>query len=150
MAGISELTVHTGYWLRLVSNAVSHAFAAKVSAEGVTVAEWVVLRSLYGNGDMAPTALAEAMGMTKGAISKLSDRLLAKELIGRSHNPDDGRAHRLSLTEKGRMKVPKLAVLADQNDAEYFGVLKNEEHATLKQILKKLAERRGILGAPVD
>ena len=46
MAAVSDLTAHTGYLLRMVSNAVSQEFARKVAGEGVTVAEWVMLRSL--------------------------------------------------------------------------------------------------------
>ncbi len=34
----SELTEHLGYWLRLVSNHVSHTFAARLAAKDVTVA----------------------------------------------------------------------------------------------------------------
>ena len=43
----SDLTAHTGYWLRMVSNAVSQDFARKVADEGVTVAEWSFMRALY-------------------------------------------------------------------------------------------------------
>jgi hypothetical protein len=42
----SKLSHHLGYWLRLVSNPVSVTFARKLTAEEVTVAEWVVLYSL--------------------------------------------------------------------------------------------------------
>ena len=80
MPPASDLTAHTGYWLRMVSNAVSQDFARKVADEGVTVAEWSFMRALYDADAMAPSALAEKMGMTKGAISKLADRLLGKGL----------------------------------------------------------------------
>lgn len=36
---ISALDSRLGYWLRYVSNQVSHAFSPKVQARGVTVAE---------------------------------------------------------------------------------------------------------------
>ncbi|WP_337268757.1 MarR family winged helix-turn-helix transcriptional regulator [Oryzifoliimicrobium ureilyticus] len=147
---ISALTDHTGFWLRMVSNAVSHEFAGKVSAEGVTVAEWSFMRVLSEAEATAPTVLAEKMGMTKGAISKLAERLLAKELIQKSKNLEDARAHSLSLTAIGRAKLPVLAALADQNDVAFFGVLTQEEHETLRLILKRLAERRGLKTIPVD
>ncbi|MCR6631210.1 MAG: MarR family transcriptional regulator [Magnetospirillum sp.] len=150
MSTVSDLTAHTGYWLRMVSNAVSQDFARKVSDEGVTVAEWTFMRALYDAKAMAPSALAEKMGMTKGAISKLADRLLEKGLLARTDNPDDKRAHSLSLTDAGRTKVPVLAALADMNDAEYFDVLTREEHETLDRILKALVERRGLRTPPVD
>jgi DNA-binding MarR family transcriptional regulator len=146
----SELADHTGYWLRMVSNAVSQEFARKVAGEGVTVAEWAFMRALLDHDGTPPTALAERMGMTKGAISKLADRLLAKCLIERTENPRDKRAHSLSLTAEGRALVPVLAALADMNDAEFFGVLTRDEHDALDRILKTLAERRGLKTIPVD
>lgn len=146
----SELTDHTGFWMRMVSNAVSQEFSRKVTAEGVTVAEWTFLRVLYDMDPTPPSVLADRMGMTKGAISKLADRLLAKDLITRSENPQDKRAHSLSLTREGRAKVPVLAALADENDAEFFGVLTKDERAALNLVLKALAERRGLKTTPVD
>ena len=75
---VSELTAHLGFWLRAVSNHVSRAFAEKLGAKGVTVAEWVMLRALYGKEPTPPSRLAQAMGMTRGAITRLADRLIAK------------------------------------------------------------------------
>lgn len=150
MASTSELTAHTGFWMRMVSNAVSQEFARKVAGEGVTVAEWSFMRALFDHDPTPPSLLADRMGMTKGAISKLAERLLAKGLIVRTENSQDKRAHSLSLTGEGRAKVPVLAALADENDAEFFGVLKKDEHETLDRILKALAERRGLKTTPVD
>jgi len=138
----SDLHAHLGYWLRTVSNAVSHRFARRVEAEGVTVAEWVVLRMLYDVEGIAPSVLAARMGMTKGAISKLADRLLAKALVVRRPNPDDGRAHELVLEPAGRALVPRLAELADRNDAAFFAVLAQDERRQLKRILKKIVAER--------
>ncbi len=134
----------------MVSNAVSHEFARKVSREGVTVAEWAFMRTLYDLSATPPSVLAERMRVTKGAISKLSDRLIAKGLVDRVQSAQDKRAHTLSLTAEGRAKIPALATIADQNDAEFFSVLTAEEHETLNRILRALAERRGLDATPVD
>lgn len=150
MTSASELTDHTGYWMRLVSNAVSQEFARKVSGEDVTVAEWSFMRALYDLEPTPPSVLAETMGMTKGAISKLSERLVTKGLVERTESREDKRAHSLSLTAEGRAKIPILASLADKNDAEFFGVLTKDEHETLDRMLKLLAERRGLKAIPVD
>jgi DNA-binding MarR family transcriptional regulator len=85
----------------------------------VTVAEWVFLRSLHDVDRIAPSLLAERMGMTRGAISKLADRLLGKALVERAASPDDGRAQVLALTPAGRALVPGLAEIADANDAAF-------------------------------
>ncbi|PNG25730.1 MarR family transcriptional regulator [Methylocella silvestris] len=144
------MTDHTGYWMRMASNAVSQEFARKVSGEDVTVAEWSFMRALCDLEPTPPSVLAESMGMTKGAISKLAERLVAKGLVERTESQQDKRAHSLSLTPEGRAKIPVLASLADENDAEFFGVLTKEEHETLDRILRVLAERRELRATPVD
>jgi DNA-binding MarR family transcriptional regulator len=147
---LPELTDHLGYWLRLVSNSVSTTFARRLEAEDVTVAEWVVLRVLFDVDELVPSKLAARMSMTRGAISKLSDRLMAKQLIGRSDSLDDGRAHTLRLTDKGRRLVPRLAKLADTNDQSFFGALSSEERAVLRRTLEKIVRRHGLNDTPVD
>ena len=109
----AALQAHLGYWLRAVSNAVSHSFSRKMEGEGVTVAEWVFLRTLFDVERIAPSELAERMGMTKGAISKLADRLVAKELIKRDADPEDGRGQTLCLQKPARKLVLRLAQLAE-------------------------------------
>jgi DNA-binding MarR family transcriptional regulator len=147
---VSELTAHLGFWLRAVSNHVSHAFARKVAAEDVTVAEWVMMRALYGKDPMAPSRLADEMRMTRGAITKLADRLIDKTLIVRKASRDDGRAQTLALTARGSDLVPKLAALADRNDAEFFGHLTPAEQRTLERLLKRMIERSHITEIPTE
>jgi len=149
MSTVADLASHTGYLLRMVSNAVSLEFARKVAAEGVTVAEWVMLRSLYGSDAIAPSVLARKMGMTKGAISKLADRLLGKGLVERTGNPDDRRGHSLSLSAAGRRKVPILASLADANDAVFFAGMANEDQGRLRALLQLLIANHGLTAMPV-
>ena len=147
---VSRLGDHLGFWLRFVSNAVSHSFARKVEARGVTVAEWALLRVLYGAEGAAPSKAAAQLGMTRGAITKLADRLIGKSLLLRRADPDDGRAQTLALTAKGRRLVPELAALADENDAAFFADLPAKERAKLEQLLKGIVTRRGLKHLPVD
>lgn len=140
----SQLTSHLGYWLRHVSNHVSQAFARKVEQEGVTVAEWVVLRELFGQAEVAPTRLAERLGLTRGAISKLAERLLSKGLILRRDDEADARAQLLALSNAGRDLVPRLSALADQNDVEFFDHLTQTERETVERVLRDIVERRGL------
>lgn len=147
---VSDLTAHLGYWLRYVSNYVSQAFARKVEAHGVTVAEWVLMRQLLGEEALAPSLLAERMGMTRGAISKLAERLIAKSMLVRAADPEDGRAQLLSLTPAGRALVPELAALADANDAEFFDHLEPKDRAALLRILRKIVQKHGLKSMLVE
>lgn len=148
--GVSDLEDHLGYWLRLVSNQVSHAFATKIEARGVTVAEWVVLRKLFDEEDVAPGSIASGLGMTRGAISKLADRLVDKKLISRKSFADDLRQQRLALTAKGRALVPVLAADADRNDCDFFGRLKEPDRMLLLGMLQELAKSLDSKASPID
>ncbi len=147
---ISNLGSHTGYWLRLVSNHVSHAFRLKVEARGVTVAEWVVMRALFDVKDVNPSQLAESLGLTRGAVSKLVDRLAAKGYVACRSEKRDRRYQVVKLTASGRKLVPGLAALADQNDREFFGHLGARERSALVAILEGIAHRRELKGVPVE
>lgn len=150
MSAVSNLAEHMGYLLRMVSNAVSQEFARKLAGEGITVAEWAMLRSLYANDRVTPTALADRMSLSKGAISKLVARLLEKGLIEREGDPDDKRAYTLSLSATGAERVPALARIADENDADFFEVLSHKESATLRGLLHALIDRHRLSVMPTD
>lgn len=147
---VPELTDHLGYWLRLLSNHVSHGFARKVADKGVTVAEWALMRVMYGCGPQAPSRVAELMGMTRGAVTRLADRLIDKGLLQREASETDGRAQTLRLTASAERLVPELAALADENDAECFAQLAGEERRALQAILEKAVGRRGISRVAID
>ncbi len=149
-ADVSSLDVHLGYWLRAVSNHVSHAFKTKVERHGVTVAEWVVLRALFDGDGVKPSELATTLGLTRGAISKLVDRLVTKDLVSVRGDARDGRAQLVTLKASGRRLVPKLAALADENDEETFGQLDHQQRSFLLKTLKGIVEHFGLRGAPVD
>jgi DNA-binding MarR family transcriptional regulator len=146
----SDLESHLGYWLRFVSNHVSHAFGLKVEAHGVTVAEWVILRALFDWDGVNPSQLADKIGMTRGAISKLVDRLVGKGLVLCRASKTDRRYQTLTLCASGRKLVPVLATLADRNDEEFFGHLSDAERAQLFATLRNIVQTRGLKQVPVD
>ena len=150
MKPTSKLEDHAGYWLRYVANHVSHAFARKVEAQGVTVAEWVLLRELLDAGAANPSQLADMVGMTRGAVSKLVERLCRKQFAKRSSSNDDRRYHTVKLTTTGKRLVPVLAKLADENDREFFGHLKAEEKDWLVRLLQDIVRLHGWKDLPVD
>jgi DNA-binding MarR family transcriptional regulator len=146
----SELKKHVGFWLRFVSNHVSHAFARKLLLSGVTVAEWVVMRDMFDEEETSPGVVAERIGMTRGGVSKLVDRLVVKELVTRQDRSDDRRFQSIALTAAGRRLLPRLAALADQNDDEFFHPLSARERAALVAAMKKLVEAHGLHTLPTE
>jgi DNA-binding MarR family transcriptional regulator len=145
-----RLEGHLGYWLRRVSNAVSGSFARALNERQTSVAEWVLLRELHERGQTAPGELADSLGLTRGAVSKIVDKLDAKGWIQMEAKEGDSRFRLLSLTRTGRRSLPVLADIADQNDARYFDCLSAKEKNTLRELLIKLADHNRIHNVPTE
>lgn len=147
---MSGLESHLGHWLRRVSNAVSGEFARSLNARQTSVAEWVLLRVLCEREHATPGELAEALTMTRGAISKIVDKLQSKRWITSRIDPEDSRGRILSLTSTGRRHLPELAKIADANDEQFFACLEAAEKSALRDLLSKLAEHHQIHTVPVE
>src|SRR5271170_7963405 len=147
---LAQLESHLGYWLRRVSNAVSGTFARALQEKQTSVAEWVLLRELHERGQTAPGELADGLGLTRGAVSKIVDKLDAKGWIQTEAKEGDSRFRLLSITRAGRRSIPVLAEIADQNDAGYFDCLTAGEKNTLRELLIKLADHNHIHDDPTE
>jgi DNA-binding MarR family transcriptional regulator len=99
---------------------------------------------------MVPSVLADRLGMTRGAISKLADRLSAKALLTRVPGTKDRRYQELALTAASRALVPELSGLADHNDAEFFGHLEPADRATVERVMKDIVRKLGLRAMPID
>lgn len=147
---ISPLETHLGYRLRRVSNSVSSRFAQSLQAKQTSVAEWVLLRHLWDREQAAPGEMAEALTMTRSAISKIIDKLQSKGWIRSKINPEDNRGQLLSLSAAGRRVVPELAEIADHNDQNFFSCLDSEERTALRHLLGKLATHHQMHDVPFE
>jgi DNA-binding MarR family transcriptional regulator len=88
--------------------------------------------------------------MTRGAISKIIDKLQAKGWIRSRINPEDNRIQLLSLTVVGRRVVPQLAEIADRNDDRFFAFLNTNDRQVLRNLLTKLANYHQIRNVPIE
>lgn len=146
----SPLEAHLGFWLRFVSNHVSLRFRQLLEAQGITVTEWVALRTLLAHGEGSHASLIDALGMTKGAASKVISRLEEKGLAQRQWADGNVREQLLVLTSKGRTLVPKLAKLADANDEHFFGHLPPAERQALVATMQALVQHHQLKQFPSE
>jgi DNA-binding MarR family transcriptional regulator len=144
----APLQAHLGFWLRFVSNHVSIRFQQLLEAKGVTVTEWVALRTLWGRNDTSHAELIQALGMTKGATSKVVSRLEEKGLAERQFASGKSRDQSLALTARGKALVPHLAALADANDEHFFSHLGARERQALMTAMQALVEHHQLKDIP--
>ena len=127
--------------LRRASLRVGQEQAAALSPHGVTLSEWTVLRGLYDLGATSPSALADACGLTRGAVTKLVDRLRAKRLVVRAAaGREDRRYQTIALTGAGANLVPVLAEIVAQAEARAFAGVEAADRAALASALGALTD----------
>lgn len=144
----SPLEAHLGFWLRFVSNHVSNRFRLLLEARGVSVTEWVALRTLWTRRETSHAELIKALGMTKGAASKVVSRLEEKGLAERQFASGGSQGQSLVLTRSGKAMVPRLAALADANDDHFFGYLDAQQRQALLTAMQALVQYHGLKDIP--
>lgn len=138
----SNLEEHLGYWLRCLSNFVSHSFAERLAKHDVSVAQWVVLRTLYDTSRVTLNQAAKQIGVDKSSLSRMMERLVHKGLVNRFEG-DDRRSVGLSLTASGKKIVLQLAALADENDQAFFQTLSLKQREEFLKTIKHLLTANG-------
>ena len=138
----SELHDHVGYWLRCLSNLVSSTFAEKLASRDISVAQWVVLRTLYNKREVALNKAAAEVGVDKSSLSRMVERLVQKGLLIRAEG-SDRRSVGLTLTPAAMKLVPQLAKLADENDEGFFNSLSTQQREEFLATIKGLLDANG-------
>lgn len=147
---MNDLDAHFGYLMRRVSNQVSGEFARALRAKSISVAEWVVLSRIASERGITSSQLTDEIDLTRGAISKIVEKLEGKGLVTRESLEGDARVKKLFLTDKGTDILPRLVKIADDNDRRFFDSLSDGEQQILRKLLHKLAAANGISEVPVD
>jgi DNA-binding MarR family transcriptional regulator len=111
--------------------------AALVEPHGITLQQFNVLRILRGAGeDGLPTLeVADRMIEQTPGVTRLLDRLEAKELVRRQRCPKDRRQHLCWITGKGLALLDKLDVVTARAHDESLKGLKQKDRVALIRLL---------------
>ena len=111
--------------------------AALIEPHGITLQQFNVLRILRGAGDEGlPTLeVAERMIEQTPGVTRLLDRLEAKELVRRQRCPKDRRQHLCWITTKGLTLLSKLDALTSRAPEESLKGLRPKERVAIIRLL---------------
>ena len=140
----SGLHDHTGYWLNRLRGVVHSRFEAALAEHGVTVAQWSVLITVYREDAVTPLEIARFIDVDPGSLTRLLDRMEDKGLVGRLPVDGDRRSIRIALTPHAAALTPRLAALADANDAAFFAALPADEVRDFRHALGRLLRAQGV------
>ena len=90
------------------------------------------------NRQLTPTALARAVMVTSGAMTKQLDRLEDANLLYRMPDPDDRRGILIGLTPRGRELIDQVILAHIAHEHDLLAGLTPDERDTLAALLRKL------------
>ncbi len=129
-------------WLQLIRTYehLQAQVASLLQARGLTVAQFEVLSSLATGSCANQQELADRLGVTKGNMVGLIDRLGERGWVEREPAPEDRRVNRVRITEAGKKLIH--SVLPEQAKVveRMLSALDDHEVETLRGLLKKAAK----------
>src|SRR6266487_2244012 len=90
---------------------------------------------LVGDGANTVTQLADRLGITTQAVSKICGVLYTERLIDREPHADDGRSRRLALTREGRRVRDLMEGAGDEAERRWADVVGKETLETVRAVL---------------
>ncbi len=128
------------YLMRRIMVSVGQAADRRFESLGLTNAQWVPLLKLHRGHGSTVAELARECTSDAGAMTRLLDRLEAKELVRRVRSTEDRRVVNLELTDEGQRAAEHIpGVLCEVLNEHLAGFAKSEWQA-LKLYLQRILE----------
>ncbi|MBE3118444.1 MAG: MarR family transcriptional regulator [Candidatus Atribacteria bacterium] len=94
-------------WSEVFMHRSMRDFKRFMDATGLSFSQINILMRLFHGGCAGVSEIGDQLGVTNAAASQAVDRLVQLGLIERTEDPEDRRAKRLALTQKGRTLIEK-------------------------------------------
>lgn len=124
-----------------LSRYFERSLAETANAFGLTMQDWELLSALRRVGPpyrLSPTRLASDLMLSSGAMTARLDRLERAGLARRRPDPDDRRAIRVELTEKGSKTWGEAVDVQAERERRIAAALSEREKEVLNGLLRRL------------
>lgn len=101
----------------------------------LTRLEWCVLSGVALEGHDSPSDLADHVGITRPAVSRLLKGLIARNLIERALTDTDGRSRKITVTAQGEQTLNQCLPLVKSNQEYFTNKLSEAQTAALSDAL---------------
>ena len=107
MPPTKQLTEVVREWSEVFMHRSMRDFKRFMDETDLSFSQMSVLMRLFHGSNCGVSEIGEQLGITNAAASQTVDRMVQLGLIERTEDPDDRRAKRLALTQKGRTFMEK-------------------------------------------
>ncbi len=119
---------------------MADAFNERLKPLGMTRVQWTALYYLGKCDGISQKELAEKMNIKSSTVARLIDRMENDKLVIRSEDPEDRRAVKLVLTEKGKDLREKLLPEGEKMSKVFANGLTDEEIEIFLKVINKMVE----------
>lgn len=133
-----------GYLVKRVRSTLSLAVEREIADHDVTYDQWGVLLMIMNERGDTAAMLARGMDCDTGSMTRMLDRLEAKDLIVRTRSTDDRRRVQLELTRSGKKLAARLIAAIVKVLNRHLDGFSVDELEQFKGFLRRmLANREG-------
>lgn len=137
-----------GYMMRRIIALISQGVEREFEPRGLTNAQWMPLLKLYMGHASTGAELARGCDLDAGSMTRLLDRLEAKQLCRRVRSSDDRRVVNIELTEAGQAAAKEIPEVLCRVQNERLAGFSAEEWLTLKGFLRRILDTAQTLQTP--
>ncbi|MEY4270983.1 MAG: hypothetical protein RLZZ58_2199 [Pseudomonadota bacterium] len=119
---------------------VRRAFDARARAIGVTRPQWQVLTLIRRHEGINQGGLAELLEVEPITVGRMIDRLQEADMVERRADPQDRRAWRLHLTQRGEALMVQLRPLAEDMFVEAFEGFAASDQRAMFDLLERMRQ----------
>ena len=127
-----------GFLLAKAYQRASMLFKEEFEGRDLTPRQFGLLGFLWQEDGITQSELSARSQIDRTTMGGLIDRLEKEGLLVRRSHPEDRRAYRICLTEKGKSLQTELTPLAAAAQEKFTAKLDPQELATLKSLLEKI------------
>lgn len=138
------------YLMRGVLDNVAAEVEQLLAPSGLTHAQWVPLFRLSMGTASTVAELARQCRLDAGAMTRMLDRLEAKELVERTRSTQDRRVVNLALTRKGRAAARVIPGALCEVHNRHLEGFTSEEWDQLKSLLRRMLGNARAARTPLE
>ena len=139
-----------GYLMRRIIAIASQQIERELEPTGLTNAQWVPLLKLYMGSASTVAELARVCELDAGSMTRLLDRLEAKQLCRRIRSSDDRRVVNLELTDAGRTAAKSIPDILCRVQNAHLSGFSSEEWQVLKGFLRRILDTAQSMQTPAE
>ena len=128
------------YLMRRIISVASQQIERELEPTGLTNAQWVPLLKLYMGSASTVAELARVCELDAGSMTRLLDRLEAKQLCRRVRSSEDRRVVNLELTDAGRIAAQNIPDILCRVQNAHLAGFSVEEWQVLKGFLRRILD----------